>query len=232
MKGIFILVASYALVSSVQGAGNIAPTPGFVNSKGLLTSYPGIKIIGGSDAIPNELPWQVSLQVQPIFGSKYHNCGGTLIDPTHIVTAAHCVASETLSRLSIVAGAHNIKESEATQQVRLPKRLIWHDNFDGYTLTHDVGVITVSEPFVFNEFVQPLKIAAEGIEPSGECVNSGWGNSNPTGGTPAVVPDALQKVTLEIFQRANCSEAYGGTNSIDETMVCARGLESFTNIGS
>jgi secreted trypsin-like serine protease len=208
------------------------PTAEFIRSNGLLTSNDGPKIIGGDDAIPNELPWQVSIQVKPIFGDRYHNCGGTLMDATHIITAAHCIEGQTLSQMSIVAGAHNIKESESTQQIRYPKRLIWNDNFDSYLLTHDVGVITVSEPFLLNEFVQPLKIAAEGVEPSGECINSGWGNSNPTGGTPLVLPDALQKVTLEMISRSNCSVAYDGINIVDETMVCARGLKPFSNQGA
>jgi len=40
-----------------------------------------------------------------------------------------------------------------------------------------------------------------------------------------VIPDALQKITLEIFPRANCSAAYNGIQPVDETMVCARALE-------
>jgi len=134
--------------------------------------------------------------------------------------------------VSVVAGAHNIKEDESTQQIRFPKRLIWHDDFDNEYLTNDVGVITLTEPLVFNSQVQPLNISSLEFEHNGECINSGWGNSNPTGDTPAIVPEALQKITLEIYPRANCSDDYNGMNPVDETMVCARGLDDRVNRGS
>ena len=49
-------------------------------------------IINGRDADPGEWPWMVSLQLTfsgaPI---DSHRCGGTLIAPQWVLTAAHCV---------------------------------------------------------------------------------------------------------------------------------------------
>ncbi len=44
------------------------------------------RIVGGEEAIPHSWPWQVSLQLSG-FG---HFCGGSLIAPDWIVSAAHC----------------------------------------------------------------------------------------------------------------------------------------------
>lgn len=43
------------------------------------------RIIRGDEAFPNELPWQVSIQDE-----KGHVCGGAIISPNLILTAAHC----------------------------------------------------------------------------------------------------------------------------------------------
>lgn len=45
------------------------------------------RIVGGQTAAPNEWPWAVAL-----FNGQRQFCGGSLIDSSHILTAAHCVA--------------------------------------------------------------------------------------------------------------------------------------------
>ena len=48
------------------------------------------RIVGGATAEPNEYPWQASLQYRS--GTRwYHFCGGSLIAPNWILTAAHCL---------------------------------------------------------------------------------------------------------------------------------------------
>lgn len=54
------------------------------------------KIIGGED-IGKVVPYQISLQVKRRPGQRFHNadwahnCGGSILQPTVILTAAHCV---------------------------------------------------------------------------------------------------------------------------------------------
>ena len=59
----------------------------------------GGRIVGGEDAIPNSWPWQVSLRKG---STNYHTCGGTLIRPDWVLTAAHCVMRP--SKYTVIVG--------------------------------------------------------------------------------------------------------------------------------
>lgn len=45
------------------------------------------RIVGGQNAEPNEWPW-----IAVLFNAGRQFCGGSLIDDSHILTAAHCIA--------------------------------------------------------------------------------------------------------------------------------------------
>jgi len=183
---------------------------------------PNSRIVGGSSASPGEFPWQVSMQINPASGARYHTCGGSILDSTHIVTAAHCVVGQSVSQVQIVAGAHNVKnENEASQQRVNVRRLTYNPSYNGNTISHDSAMITLASPLTFNNNVRAIPLAAANQEATGSCVNTGWGNSNPTGGSPVIVPDALQKVSLNIVARDTCRQMYSGINNIDASMVCA-----------
>lgn len=46
------------------------------------------RIIGGSPAAAGQFPWQVAVQFRTSAGNFF--CGGSLIDPSWVLTAAHC----------------------------------------------------------------------------------------------------------------------------------------------
>ena len=48
------------------------------------------KIIGGSDSVPHEFPWQASLRWRVGMSKGEHICGGALVHIKFVVTAAHC----------------------------------------------------------------------------------------------------------------------------------------------
>merc|ERR1712241_1080518 len=66
------------------------------------------KVIGGYTPDPHSQPYIVSLQ-----RSGSHFCGGSLYAGNRAVSACHCTV---YANFNVVAGAHNIKKSESTQQ--------------------------------------------------------------------------------------------------------------------
>lgn len=51
--------------------------------------YPNARIVGGEEAVPNSLPYQVALITEFSTGRAF--CGGSLIRPDVVLTAAHCI---------------------------------------------------------------------------------------------------------------------------------------------
>jgi len=215
-------VALFLLCVGVALASPSRPYFGVSNQRIPITGPSSVKIVGGADAEPGEYPWQISLQVKPAFGARYHTCGGTLISEKYVVCAAHCVKGQTLSRLTVVVGAHNVKdESEATQQRVAVKSFTFNPDYNANTIVNDVSVIELAEPVTLNDRVQPLRLAPADSKPEGEtCINTGWGNSRPSGGTPAIVPDQLQEVELEILPQDECVRVYSGINTVAPGMIC------------
>ena len=71
------------------------------------------QIVDGTETETHEFPWVASLQV-----NGEHFCGGTLVAPNWVLTAAHCVdfgKMDTLSRLRV--GPHLIYNYNNTNQL-------------------------------------------------------------------------------------------------------------------
>lgn len=70
----------------------------FFNTRtGNCGSRPNTRIVGGHEAVKNSWPWQVQLRTT----SGFPFCGGSLVDPSWVVTATHCVTDSTPSSVKI-----------------------------------------------------------------------------------------------------------------------------------
>ena len=67
------------------------------------TKVTGTRIVGGTNAIPGAWPWQVTMDYKGQTGN--HWCGGSIVSPQWIVSAAHCFSySVDPNQYTIVAG--------------------------------------------------------------------------------------------------------------------------------
>ncbi|XP_059620668.1 trypsin-like [Phlebotomus argentipes] len=178
------------------------------------------RIIGGTQAVIGEFPGKVSLQTR--LGS--HFCGGTLIDLTHILTAAHCVTDSRAQVLNpaaiqIMAGDVSIVRNDAapTREVRFLSHIFVHPDYDIATMENDIAVLRLSLPFRLQQGVVSPQPLSRSIPAVGTVCNlAGWGTTAEGSNTPS---PTLQRVDLDIIDTDRCNQSYRGLLSAN--MFCA-----------
>src|SRR4051812_10024980 len=79
----------------------IAATVGLL----LVVASPAAAIVGGEPAPPGRWPWMVALLRAGEGGAfKAQFCGGSLIAPRRVLTAAHCVEDDDAGDVSVLIG--------------------------------------------------------------------------------------------------------------------------------
>ncbi|XP_067399050.1 transmembrane protease serine 9-like [Emydura macquarii macquarii] len=167
------------------------------------------RIIGGQDCDPHQQPYQVALMRSP----KMVRCGGVLINPSWVLTAAHCATNQPIStRL----GEYNLKINEGTEQHIKSTQFFPHPNYNPTTHDSDLMLLKLQNAASLNKYVSPVDLPDKCPEPDTECVVSGWGTTK----TPQVqYPDLLQCGKVYTQYNTDCNKIY--PDAITENMLCA-----------
>ncbi|XP_049643050.1 kallikrein-15 isoform X2 [Suncus etruscus] len=193
----FLLVPFLLLASAAQGDGD--------------------KVIRGAECEPHSQPWQVAL-----FERGRFNCGGSLIAPNWVLSAAHCQTRFLRVRL----GEHNLRLREGSEQFRAASKVIPHPGYEPLSHRHDLMLLRLAQPARLSKEVRPVALPKHSPRPGEECVVSGWGlvsnkRQGTTGSSVSKVslPDTLHCANISIISDAECSSDYPGR--LENTMVCA-----------
>lgn len=179
---------------------------------------PWDRIVGGTKAPEGAWPWQVSVGTAATSNGYYaHFCGGSLVSPKWVVTAAHCVQDRLLmtpaDELKVLTGTINLSSGGERVGVR---RVIVHPAYDEFTSDNDIALLELSAP-VSATAVAPLSAADEPyLAAAGKAVwVTGWGNMDPDGND---FPYRLMEVGLTLFKPGKCRAVY---DTYTDNMVCA-----------
>ena len=81
------------------------------------------RIVGGERAKPAEFPWQVGIIYTTSYGRSGIFCGGSLIDPKWVVSAAHCFQRRVSYDISVLLGEFDVNNQEGNEVTIVTKRV-------------------------------------------------------------------------------------------------------------
>merc|ERR1711894_197121 len=138
----------------------------------------GIRVIAGKTAVRGSWPWQILMK----FGGRA-GCGGTLIAPQWVVTAAHCVYRREAYpwMFSVVVGEHDRQVREGSEQEIRVQRVYRHPGYDPRRLNNDIAMFKLSKPAQMGKYVKTACLPSVDPPVGSKCYITGWGKTHHPG---------------------------------------------------
>jgi len=190
-------------------------------------------IIGGSETTISSAPWMVQLAYYDETAGVGYFCGGTLVAPNKVLTAAHCVAGlDWAKNGAVLAGATDLYD-DTNGTVAGVLRQWNHPRFSATTLQNDIAVLTLDRPLEQKWMRLAYLNDLAYISPGATATVYGWGL---TSGTGTELSAKLRKADLPIVSDATCNSAMqsvlGEDDFIEGSMFCAGTPASGTDEGT
>ncbi|MGW3731023.1 S1 family peptidase [Streptomyces sp. F001] len=167
-------------------------------------------IVGGTTTTTTAYPFMMQITD----ASQDQFCGGTLVSPTKVVTAAHCMVGETTSSVRVVGGRTYLNGTNGTVS-RVSK--IWiHPSYTDVTNGDDVAVLTLSTsmPYTTAPYVSSSQTSVYAAGTTARIL--GWGTTS-SGGSSS---NQLRTATVPTVSDSSCAGSYG-SDFVASDMVCA-----------
>ncbi|MFJ3502934.1 MULTISPECIES: S1 family peptidase [unclassified Streptomyces] len=158
-------------------------------------------VVGGTRAAQGEFPWMVRLSM---------GCGGSLISPQVVLTAAHCVSgSGNNTSITATAGVVDLQSSSAIK-IKSTK-VLQAPGYNGQG--KDWALIKLASPITS---LPTLKLAETTAYNTGTFTVAGWGAAREGGAQQRY----LLKANVPFVSDASCKASYGN-DLVPAEEICA-----------
>ncbi|XP_034133991.1 serine protease 1 isoform X2 [Drosophila guanche] len=171
-----------------------------------LPAVPSIegRITNGQTASEGQFPYQVGLSFGSSSGSWW--CGGSIIDNSWVLTAAHCTSGA--SDVTIYYGATVRTSAKLTQTVS-SSQFVQHASYNSVVLRNDISLIktpAVTFTSAINKVALPSIASSYSTYAGDTAVASGWGKTSDAASS---VANTLQYSTFTVVTNSVCQSTYG-----------------------
>ncbi|KFB35194.1 AGAP011792-PA-like protein [Anopheles sinensis] len=181
-----------------------------------------------------EFPWMtVILSKEKLAGSEFnlYQCGGSLIHPSVVLTAASCVQNRAAAKTLVRLGEWDTqtKREIYPHQDRQVSEIVTHSGFDKTTQANNVALLILKDPTELMETVGTicLPLADQNLG-TARCFASGFGKDVP--GADGKYQALLKKIEVPIVPSEKCQKTLRSTPLgqefvIHPSLICAGGEE-------
>lgn len=189
------------------------------------------RVVGGENAPITVAPFAVSLQYL-----EQHICNGVLVTPTHILTAAGCVANLLQDNLSIRVGSST--QNDGGDLIPISNIMV-HPNYSRPIRNdNDVAVLRLGQTITVSETVRPIAVAAptNQLNANSSVLLAGWQLNVADNDDESVPSEELQLANLVTLSREECTTAHGNADvdgtampRVTDNMLCAINAQTRNN---
>ncbi|CAG0888169.1 unnamed protein product [Darwinula stevensoni] len=176
------------------------------------------RIIGGTP-VPSQkkYPWMAWMGSAP----RTFNCGGSLINDRYVLTASHCVESNTTRTFYVTLGDLDKSTSSESQSIQIEATAIMHPEYDTPTwVNNDVAILRLETPVDFQAYphIRPICLSSSVIPNVGDAVTiAGWGRTEENGGPHSMT---MLETTVKVISATTCRNWFG--SAVNNNFLCAQ----------
>jgi hypothetical protein len=199
------------------------------------------RIVNGHNPAPGQVAALVALADKATYGTaglyQAQFCGGTLVAATLVVTAAHCVVSDTgVTAAGSIVVASTVDLTSPAALVVDVSAVTVYPGYNSTTTANDVAVLTLAQPLASVPTVPVVSVAEAATLTAGgaPALTAGWG-TRTSGGND--FPTSFLVADLTVFPQASCGggapyaldgvtfTGLGPADGLDASvMLCAGGV--------
>jgi secreted trypsin-like serine protease len=169
-----------------------------------LRGAPADAVVGGRTAAAADNPSMAGLVRRGQRSVDSLFCGGSVISPTAVVTAAHCTEGLRAAQIDVVVGGTRLSQP-GIQRAQV-SRIINHPGYDDVRTVHDVAVLILATPLS----VPAIALAGPEDEalglPGSVLRLTGWGEQRYN--DPDSAPDDLRYADIPVVADRVCERLF------------------------